>query len=101
MKTLIAVISFSLMGIGAFAQTAGGKTVTKTSNYTPHPVVAYKCPVCGTSSPKAGDCTKDKVAMVKVGDYYCPDCYMSSSKAGKCSMCGVDMKKMEATTGTK
>lgn len=98
MKTL-AVITLSLIGFGAFAQSSGNKTVTQTTKYTPHPAAAYKCPVCGATSAKAADCTKDKVAMVKVGDYYCPDCYMTSSKAGKCSMCGVDMKQM--TNGTK
>ncbi len=99
MKTLIAVVSFGLMGLGAFAQSSTHKTVTQTTKLTPHPAAQYKCPMCGATSPKAGDCPKDKIGMVKVGDYYCPKCYMTSTKAGKCEMCGVDMVQM--TNGTK
>lgn len=99
MKTLIAVVSLSLMGFGVFAQTSANKTVTQTTKYTPHPAQQYKCPICGTVSAKAGDCPKDKIGLVKVGDYYCPKCYMTSTKATKCEMCGVDMVKM--TSGTK
>ena len=98
MKTLLAVVSFSLMGFGAFAQSSGTKAVSQTTKYTPHPAHAYRCPVCGAFSAKAGDCTKDKVGMVKMGDYYCPTCYMTSTKAGKCEMCGVDMKQMSGET---
>jgi len=99
MKTLLAGLVLSIISIGAYAQSNVTIQTNKTSPNTKYhsaPVAAYKCPVCGATSPMATDCKKDKVAMVKVGDYYCPDCYMSSSKPGKCSMCGVDMKKMEA-----
>ncbi|HXB13321.1 MAG TPA: hypothetical protein VNZ45_15145 [Bacteroidia bacterium] len=94
MKTLFVAISFTLISIGAFSQTTATKAPAKKGVATP---VEYKCPMCGATSAKAGDCSKDKIAMVKEGDYYCPDCYMSSAKPGKCSMCGVDMKKMEAS----
>lgn len=99
MKTLIIAISFSLLSIGAFAQQKTTTTKTAPAKTTQKSTTAdsYRCPVCGYTSDKKGNCTKDKdVALVKVGDYYCPDCYMSSTKPGKCTMCGVDMKKMEA-----
>lgn len=93
MKTLIAALAFSLISFGAFSQqTQKSNTIKK---HTPKAVATYKCPVCGYASHKAGDCPKDKIALVKVGDYYCPDCYMSSSKPGKCEMCGVQMKQMK------
>lgn len=93
MKTLFAAIIFFSFSLGAFAQKASNKT----KNMTPisKAAVSYRCPECGYTSLKPGDCPKDKIALVKVGDYYCPECYMTSSKAGKCPMCGVDMKKME------
>ncbi|MGP8215143.1 MAG: hypothetical protein ACLQQ4_06235 [Bacteroidia bacterium] len=101
MKTLVIALSFGLLSIGAFAQQS---TTTKTAPAKTAKVpekVSYRCPVCGATSDKTGECPKDKVAYVKVGDYYCPDCYMSSSKPGKCTMCGVDMKKMEASAPAK
>lgn len=96
MKTLVSVIAFSFLSLGAFCQQGTSKTTTKKA--TPAAVAAYRCPMCTYSTNKAGDCPKDKVGLVKVGDYYCPDCYMTSTKAGKCSMCNVEMKKMEAST---
>jgi hypothetical protein len=106
MKSLIALILFSSLSFGVFAQqtTAAKTTATKA---TPAKVAdSYRCPICGYTALKNGDCPKDKVALVKVGDYYCPECYMTNAKAGKCTMCGVDMKKMVAaapsgTTGAK
>jgi len=92
MKTLFAAIIFCSLSFGAFAQQA---TATKNSTTSTKITTTYRCPVCGYTTIKTGDCPKDKIAMVKVGDYYCPECYMTSSKAGKCSMCGVDMKKMQ------
>lgn len=97
MKTLIAALTFSLFTVSAFCQQTN-KTATKAA---PKAVTNYKCPMCGHASATKGDCPKDKIGLVKVGDYYCPDCYMTSTKAGKCQMCGVAMKKMEATGGTK
>src|SRR5579862_5624854 len=97
MKTLFAAIIFCSLSLGAFAQQNSAKTNTST---TAKAADSYRCPVCGYTGTKAGDCAKDKVALVKVGDYYCPDCYMTSKKAGKCSMCGVDMKKMESATAS-
>jgi hypothetical protein len=101
MKTLIAAISLSLLSVTAFAQQKDMSTVKPAATPKKAAAPAYKCPVCGATSDKAGKCTKDKdVELVKVGDYYCPDCYMSSSKPGKCTMCGVEMKKMEASAST-
>jgi hypothetical protein len=101
MKTLFAAIIFSILSLGAFAQTTQ-KTTAQKATTTPKAVDSYRCPVCGYTGTKAGDCPKDKTSLVKVGDYYCPECYMTSKKAGKCTMCGVDMKKMEpATASTK
>lgn len=96
MKTLFAAIIFCSLSIGIFAQqtTAKKTTASKTA------AVSYRCPVCGYNASKPGDCPKDKTALVKVGDYYCPDCYMTSTKAEKCPMCGVPMKKMEASTAS-
>ncbi|HTB33041.1 MAG TPA: hypothetical protein VK808_13510, partial [Bacteroidia bacterium] len=74
-------------------QKTAATTATKTGD-------AYRCPICGYTGTKAGDCPKDKVALVKVGDYYCPECYMTAKKPGKCTMCGVDMKKMEPATAS-
>lgn len=98
MKTLFAAIIFCSLSLGAFAQ----QTTTKKAATTSATKVAdsYRCPVCGYTGAKTGECPKDKTALVKVGDYYCPDCYMTSKKAGKCSMCGVDMKKMESATAS-
>ena len=96
MKTLIAAVSLSLLSLTAFAQDKTTKTAAKPA--TEKTNVSYRCPVCGASAAKAGECSKDKTAFVKIGDYYCPDCYMSQSKPGKCSMCGVDMKKMETSS---
>jgi hypothetical protein len=96
MKTLFAAFIFCTLSFGAFAQQT-------TTNKTPGPVKvadSYRCPICGYTGTKTGDCPKDKVALVKVGDYYCPDCYMTAKKSGKCTMCGVDMKKMEAATAS-
>ena len=94
MKTLFTAIIFSVLSFGAFAQQS---TIKKSTTITKTTVAdSYRCPVCGYTSTKTGDCPKDKVSLVKVGDYYCPECYMTSKKAGKCTMCGVDMKKMEA-----
>jgi len=108
MKTLIAAILFSTFTLGAFAQQKATTKATATKTTAPATKAAdnYRCPICGYTALKAGDCPKDKVTLVKVGDYYCPDCYMTNTKAGKCTMCGVDMKKMEAaapsgTTDTK
>jgi len=99
MKTLFAAILFSAFSLGACAQTTTQTTTKKTTTIT-KTTDSYRCPVCGSTSAKAGSCTKDKTSLVKVGDYYCPECYMTSAKAGKCSMCGVDMKKMEASTAS-
>jgi hypothetical protein len=93
MKTLFAAIIFCSLSLGAFAQQASTQKASTTKA-----AASYRCPVCGYTGSKAGDCPKDKTALLKVGDYYCPECYMTSSKAGKCSMCGVDMKKMEPAT---
>jgi hypothetical protein len=98
MKTFIAAVSLSLLSLTAFAQDKTTKTAAKPAAAKTTASVAYRCPVCGASAAKAGECSKDKTAFVKVGDYYCPDCYMSQSKPGKCSMCGVDMKKMETSS---
>jgi hypothetical protein len=97
MKTLFVIIIFCYLGLGAFAQqtTTAAKTAT-----SPKAAISYRCPVCGYTGTKAGECPKDKTGLVKVGDYYCPECYMTSSKAGKCSMCGVDMKKMKGATAS-
>ena len=95
MKTLFAAIIFTSLSFGVFAQqTSASKTTAPAAKVAD----SYRCPICGYTGTKAGDCSKDKVALVKVGDYYCPECYMTAKKAGKCSMCGVDMKKMEAAT---
>lgn len=96
MKSLIAAILFTSFSFGVFAQS---KSTSKASTPTTAPAAKkvadnYRCPVCGYTALKNGDCPKDKVALVKVGDYYCPECYMTNAKAGKCTMCGVDMKKM-------
>jgi hypothetical protein len=96
MKNLIAAIAISLISFGVSAQQTASKTTT--TQKAAAPAVIYRCPTCSYTSNKPGQCPKDKIALVKVGDYYCPDCYMSSSKPGKCTMCGVDMKKMEAPT---
>lgn len=96
MKTLFLAIAVSFISLGASAQ-ATSKTSTQKAAA---PAVTYRCPTCTYTSTKTGECPKDKIALVKVGDYYCPDCYMSSSKPGKCTMCGVDMKKMEAPNTT-
>jgi len=95
MKTLFAAIIFCSLSLGAFAQQASSQKTTSTKV-----AISYRCPVCGYTGTKAGDCPKDKTTLVKVGDYYCPECYMTSAKAGKCSMCGVDMKKMEPATAS-
>ena len=103
MKTFIAALIFSTFSFCAIAQDATVAKPAKTAK-TPKPVTAvpsYRCPQCNYKSDKAGDCPKDKISLVKVGDYYCPECYMSSSKASKCSMCGVDMKQMTASDKTK
>ncbi len=97
MKTLFAAILLSAMSFGAFAQQA---STAKTTAPVAKTADSYKCPVCGFTSTKAGDCTKDKVTLIKVGSYYCPECYMTAAKAGKCSMCGVDMEKMEASAAS-
>lgn len=97
MKTLAIAISFAFLSLGAFAQTSTPAKSTPKGAPVKATSVSYRCPVCGAVSNKVGECPKDKVAYVKVGDYYCPDCYMTASKPGKCSMCGVDMKKMDAT----
>jgi hypothetical protein len=94
MKTLFVAISLSIISFTAFSQTAKTAPAKKVVPV----LIEYRCPVCGYTSPKAGECSKDKVTLVKAGDYYCPDCYMSSAKPGKCTMCGVDMKKMESSS---
>jgi hypothetical protein len=94
MKTLFAAIIFCSLSLGAFAQNAA---TTPKAAAAKTAAVSYRCPVCGYTATKAGDCPKDKTTLVKVGDYYCPECYMTSTKAGNCSMCGVPMKKMEAS----
>lgn len=94
MKTLFVSIIFCSLSLGVFAQQAASSSKSTASKTT---VVSYRCPVCGYSSTKAGECPKDKTNLVKVGDYYCPECYMTSTKAEKCPMCGVPMKKMEAS----
>ena len=103
MKTLIAAILFCSLSLGVFAQTKqtvkplpGAKATTTTTKTAD----SYRCPVCGYTGTAKGACPRDKTDLVKVGDYYCPECYMSSAKAGKCNMCGVDMKKMEASAAT-
>jgi hypothetical protein len=101
MKTLIVAISFSFLSLGAIAQSTTKVAPAKPAQKATTAAVSYRCPVCGATVDKAGECSKDKVAYVKVGDYYCPDCYMSQAKPGKCSMCGVDMKKMETATAKK
>jgi hypothetical protein len=99
MKTLFAIILLGTLSFAATAQqTATTKAGTTKTTVAPKVADSYRCPVCGFTSAKAGDCPKDKVTLVKVGDYYCPDCYMTATKAGKCTMCGVDMKKMEPAT---
>ena len=98
MKTLFAAILFCAFSLGAFAQQA--TSTNKTTAVAVKTTVNYRCPVCGYTGTKTGECPKDKTNLVKVGDYYCPECYMTSSKAGKCSMCGVDMKKMEGATAS-
>jgi rubrerythrin len=92
MKNLFAAIIFCSLSLGAFAQHASSKKASSSKTVA----ASYRCPVCGYTALKAGDCPKDKISLVKVGDYYCPECYMTSKKAEKCPMCGVDMKKMEA-----
>lgn len=92
MRTLIAVLAFSLLSLSGFAQ----KKATKHTVKAEKTAVQYRCPQCGYTSAKKGECPKDKIDLVKAGDYYCPDCYMTSAKPGKCPMCGVDMKQMEA-----
>lgn len=96
MKTLFAAIIFCSLSIGVFAQ----QTSSQKAHASKTAAVSYRCPVCGYTSAKAGDCPKDKVSLIKVGDYYCPECYMTSTKAGKCPMCGVAMKKMEPATAS-
>ena len=100
MKKLVIALSLSLFSLGAFAQSTT-KTAPAKDTKTETASVSYRCPVCGATVTKAGECSKDKIAYVKVGDYYCPDCYMSQAKPGKCSMCGVDMKKMETASVKK
>jgi rubrerythrin len=92
MKTLFAAVLFCSLSLGAFAQQA---TAAKTNASSSKIMTTYRCPVCGYTNIKTGECPKDKTALVKVGDYYCPECYMTSAKAEKCPMCGVDMKKMQ------
>jgi hypothetical protein len=96
MKTLFAAILFCFLSIGAIAQQASAQKASTVKAIAP----SYRCPVCGYTTTKTGECPKDKTGLVKVGDYYCPECYMTSAKAGKCSMCGVDMKKMEPATAS-
>ena len=97
MKTLLTVITFALLSTGAMAQKASKPATKKAPQQSKaETAVTYRCPACSYSSTKPGDCPKDHVSLVKVGDYYCPKCYMSNSKPGKCEMCGVDMVKMEA-----
>jgi len=98
MKTFFAALSLSLLSLTSFAQDKTTKTAAKPATAKTTASVSYRCPVCGATSAKAGECSKDKVGFVKVGDYYCPDCYMTQAKPGKCSMCGVDMKKMETVS---
>jgi hypothetical protein len=104
MKTLLAALAICLISLTVSAQekTTKAPKASQSSKQKPAaPAVIYRCPTCGYTSEKPGDCPKDHIALVKVGDYYCPDCYMTSSKPGKCTMCGVDMKKMEAPTTAK
>lgn len=96
MKTLIAALAFSLLTVGGYAQKKATKATQPAAKTEKKATVQYRCPACGYTSDKKGECPKDKTDLVKVGDYYCPDCYMTSAKPGKCPMCGVDMKKMEA-----
>ena|SRR5579863_2968754 len=96
MKTLFATIIFCSFSLGVFAQKAATTKTTATAKVAD----SYRCPACGYTTTKTGECPKDKTALVKVGDYYCPECYMTSKKAGKCTMCGVDMKKMEPATAS-
>ena len=101
MKSLFAFVLFSSFSIGLIAQQGTSQQATPKKVTAPAKVGdSYRCPADGYTSAKPGDCPKDKVTLVKVGDYYCPDCYMTATKAGKCSMCGVDMKKMEASTAS-
>ena len=95
MKTLLTFISLALLSTGAMAQKTSKPAKAAPQTTKAEAAVVYRCPTCSYSSNKPGDCPKDHITLVKVGDYYCPDCYMSNSKPGKCSMCGVDMKKME------
>src|SRR5579863_2803666 len=100
MKTLFAAILFCSLNIGAFAQQATAQASKSKTTATAKAADSYRCPVCGYTSAKKGDCPKDKIGLVMVGDYYCPQCYMTSKKPGKCSMCGVEMKKLEAATAS-
>jgi hypothetical protein len=101
MKTLFSIIILSTLSLGVFAQAQTTAGNVNTAKAKPSTILVntpvYRCPICGFQSAKPGDCAKDKIGLVKVGDYYCPECYMTSAKAGKCAMCGVDMKKMEAS----
>lgn len=98
MKTLFTAILFCSFSLGVFAQQA--TNTTKTTTPVAKTAINYRCPVCGYTGTKPGECPKDKTGLVKVGDYYCPECYMTSTKAAKCSMCGVDMKKMGSATAS-
>src|SRR4029077_17337523 len=103
MKTLLAAIAICLISFSVNSQQSASKTTKSKQTGTQKPAapaVIYRCPTCSYASNKPGDCPKDHITLVKVGDYYCPECYMSSSKPGKCSMCGVAMKKMEAPTAS-
>jgi predicted RNA-binding Zn-ribbon protein involved in translation (DUF1610 family) len=101
MKTIIAAILFSTFSLGAFAQqSASSNSSTQKASPAAKVTDSYRCPICGYTGTKAGDCPKDKVTLVKVGDYYCPECYMTEKKSGKCTMCGVEMKKMEPATAS-
>lgn len=90
------------MSFGAFAQSTNAASAAAAGQKaTPAKVAdSYRCPICGYTTTKAGDCPKDKVTLVKVGDYYCPECYMTNKKPGKCTMCGVEMKKMEPASAS-
>src|ERR1700679_573216 len=69
MKTLFAAILLSAMSFGAFAQQIATAQATTqvtavqqaASAHAAKATDSYRCPVCGYTSAKAGDCTKDKV----------------------------------------
>ncbi|MBA3664704.1 MAG: hypothetical protein H0W61_10915 [Bacteroidetes bacterium] len=62
---------------------------------------AYCCPKCHHCSDKAGECSKDKCAMVKNGTYCCKKDMTTSEVEGKCPKCGKSMHKVECKKGAE